>query len=66
MQDPSRVCDLHQSSQHSQNLNPLSKARDWTRMLMDTSQTRFRSVTMGTLIFIFLIEVQLIYTIAIL
>ena len=31
------ICDLHYSSQH-QILNPLSKARDGTRVLTDTSQ----------------------------
>ena len=33
----SHVCDLHHSSQQCQILlNPLSEARDWTRILMDT------------------------------
>ena len=31
-----------------QNLNPLSKARDWTGGLMDTSQIRFCWATVGT------------------
>ena len=35
MWDPSRVCDLHHSSQQCQILNPLSAARDGTRILMD-------------------------------
>ena len=35
--DPSRVCDLHHSSRHRQILNPLSEARDQTRVLMDAS-----------------------------
>ena len=34
-QDLSHVCDLYQSSQQHQILNPLSKARDRTRILMD-------------------------------
>ena len=34
-QDPSHVCDLHQSSQQCRILNPLSKARDQTCVLMD-------------------------------
>ena len=38
MQDPSRVCDLHHSSWQCQILNPLSEARDQTRMLMNASQ----------------------------
>jgi len=37
-QDPSHVCDLHHSSQQCQILNPLSKARDPTCVLMDASQ----------------------------
>ena len=36
--DPSRVCDLHPSSQHRRILNPLSEARDGTRFFMDTSR----------------------------
>ena len=36
-QDPSCICDLHHSSQQHQILNPLSEARDWTHVLMDTS-----------------------------
>ena len=36
-QDPSRLCDLHHSSWQCQILNPLSKARDRTLILMDTS-----------------------------
>ena len=38
MQHPSHVYDLHQSSQQSQILNPLSEVGDTTRILMDTSQ----------------------------
>ena len=40
-QDPSRICDLHHSSQQSWILNPLSKARDRTPILMDTSWVRY-------------------------
>ena len=39
-QDPSSVSDLHHSLQQRQILNPLSKARDRTRTLMDLSQVR--------------------------
>ena len=35
--DLSRICDVHHSSQQHQILNPLSKARDGTHLLMDTS-----------------------------
>ena len=36
--DLSCVCDLHHNSQQRQILNPLSKARDWIRILMDTNR----------------------------
>ena len=36
--EPSHVYDLHRSLQQQQILNPLSEARDGTRVLMDTSQ----------------------------
>ena len=36
--DPSHVCDLHHSSQQPWILNPLSKARDQTHILMDGIQ----------------------------
>ena len=35
--DPSRICDLHHSSWQRWILDPLSKVRDWTHILMDTS-----------------------------
>ena len=38
MQDLSHVYDVYHSSRQCQILNPLSKARDRTRVLMDTSQ----------------------------
>ena len=41
-QDPSCTCDLHHSSWQRRILNPLSKARDGTRVLMDTSWVRYR------------------------
>ena len=47
-QDLSRVCNLHHSSQQNQILNPRSKARDWTRVLMDPSQVCYCWVTTGT------------------
>ena len=40
--DPSSICDLHHSSQQPQILNPLSKARDPTLILMDISQVCYR------------------------
>ena len=41
MKDPSLVCDLHHSSRQCRILNPLSEARDRTRVLMDTSQVYY-------------------------
>ena len=35
--DPSGICDLHLSSWQHWILNPLSRARDQTHVLMDTS-----------------------------
>ena len=37
MRDLSNVCDLHHSFWQHRILNPLSKARDGTLILMDTS-----------------------------
>ena len=47
--DPSCICNIPHSSWQHQILNPLSKARDQTRILMDTSwsQIRFCCATMG-------------------
>ena len=36
MPDPSCVCDLHYSSEQHRILNPLTEARDGTRILLDT------------------------------
>ena len=46
--DPSHVCDLHHSSRQCWIPNSLSKARDQTLVLMDTSQIFFCCATMGT------------------
>ena len=43
--DPSHVCDIHHSSQRHQIPEPLSKDRDWTRILMDASQIHFHCTT---------------------
>jgi len=37
----SYICKLHHSSQQCRILNPLSKARDWTCILMDAGQIHF-------------------------
>ena len=48
--DPSRFCNVHHSSQQRpQILNPLSDARDQTRILMDTSQVLYCWATMEIL-----------------
>ena len=39
--EPSHVCDLYHSSRQRRILNPLSKAKDRTCILMDASQTDF-------------------------
>ena len=38
--DPSRICDLHHGSWQLWILNPLSEARDRTRILLDASWVR--------------------------
>ena len=48
MPDPRRICTLHYSSQQHQILNPLNAARDWTHVLMITSQIHFLCDTVGT------------------
>ena len=48
MPDPNRVCDLHHSSQQCQIFKPLNKARDRTRIHMDTSQIHFLWAMTGT------------------
>ena len=47
--DLSSVCDIPQSSQQCWDLNPRSKARDWTCILMDASWVHYCWATMGTL-----------------
>ena len=49
-QDPSLVFDLYHSSRQRQILNPLSEARDRTRVLMDTSQVCYRRATVEFLV----------------
>ena len=41
MRDPSLICNLHLSSWQRRILNPLSKARDQTQVLMDTTQVHY-------------------------
>ena len=47
MHDPSHVCELHHSSRQRWILNPLSKARDQTCVLVDASQIRFHWAMLG-------------------
>ena len=49
----SRVCELHHSSWPRWIPNPLSEARDPTRILMDTSWIHFCCTTIGTLQLVF-------------
>ena len=46
--DLSRTCDLHHTSWQHWILNPLSRARDRTCILMGTSQVHYRWATRGT------------------
>ena len=46
--DLSHVCNLYHSSWQCQIPNPLSEARDQTRILMDTSQVAYHRATVGT------------------
>ena len=45
--DTSHIRELHHSSWQHWTLNPLSKARDQTHILMDTNWICFRCTTMG-------------------
>ena len=46
--DLSHVCELQNSSQQHWILNPLSKARDWPCILMDTAWVHYHWATTGT------------------
>ena len=48
MQNLSRICNVHHSSLQRWIFNPLSKARDRTRIFMDTSWIHFCCATTGT------------------
>ena len=58
--DLSCICHLHHSSRQHWILNPLSPARDWTHILMDTRQICYHWAIMGSLISNF-VKVWLIY-----
>ena len=55
MPNLSCVCDLCRSSQQSWILNPLSRSRDRTYILMDTSQVCYHWATMRTPYFLYFI-----------
>ena len=57
MPDPSHVRGLHDSSGQCQILNPLSRARDRTCILMDTSQICLCCATIGTPFVYFVLQV---------
>ena len=57
--DPSLICHLHHNSQRCWILNPLSKAKDRTRIVMDTSQAHYCGSTMGTPILYFLNHMEI-------
>ena len=58
MWDLSHICDLHHSSQHHWIPDPLSKARDQTHTLMDTSGICFCFTMMGTSGVLFIFKVK--------
>ena len=53
IRDLSHVCDLHHSSRQHRILNPLSKARDRTQILMDTGWVHYCWAMMRTADFYF-------------
>ena len=62
--DPSCICKLHCSSQLCQILNPVSKARNQTYVLRNTSRIHFHCATTrtpGVVIFIFYYLFYFIY-----
>ena len=61
MRDPSQVCDLHHSSRQCWIFNPLSEARDWTHVLMDTSWVCYRWAMTGTPKWDFYAEFKMTY-----
>ena len=58
MQDPNHVCNLYHSSGKHWILNPLSKARDQTHILMDTTQVHYHCATTGTSVPLLLISIH--------
>ena len=52
------AANLHHSSRQRLIRNPLSEARDRTRILMDTSWICFHCATMGTPVYTFIMQVS--------
>ena len=48
MWDPSHVFNLHHSSRQHRILNPMSEAKNWTCVFMDTSQVCYCWAMVGT------------------
>ena len=61
MQELSHICNLHDNSRQCRILNPLSKARDRTWVLVDTSWVRYFSATTGTPMFSFIGNCQIVF-----
>ena len=51
-------CDLHHSLEKHWIPDPLSKARDWTHILRDTSQICFHCATTGTLLWFLISKIS--------
>ena len=64
MVDLSHICKLHYRLQRCWILNPPSKARDWTQVLMDVSQICYHWAMMGTPINSFKYSFQLWFVMA--
>ena len=59
-QNPSHICDLHDSSGQHQILNTQSGARDQTSILIDTSWAHYHWVTRATPVFIFFFNIYVL------
>ena len=57
----SHVCDLFHSSRQHWIFNPLSEARDWTCVLVHTSQIHFHWAMMGTPGIVFLFYFHIVH-----
>ena len=55
----SRICNQHHSSQQHRILNPLSKSRDQTCILVDTTQIHFHCAMTGTPKFLQVLKIKI-------